>query len=183
MQMSTAPCGAPAGRHPGGHAARAEPLLAEHRGRLFKLRGDGLLVAFGSVVDAVGRTLSIQRALAAHEAGAAEPLRLRIGVNLGDVVESEAGGLFGEGVIIAARLQALAEPAGILASGTGTVFDHLQGQLDCGLEVLGERRLENIDRPPGLSADDRRCRASTRAGRHGARPAAGGRAAVRQSER
>jgi adenylate cyclase len=82
-----------------------EPLLAEHRGRLFKLMGDGLLAAFGSVVDAVGCALAIQRALAAHEAAAPEPLRLRLGVNLGDVVEGEAGDLLGEGVIVAARLQ------------------------------------------------------------------------------
>ena len=122
-----------------------EPLLAEHQGRLFKLMGDGLLAAFGSVVDAVGCALAIQRGLATREAGVGEPLRLRIGVNLGDVVEGEAGDLFGEGVIVAARLQALAEPAGILVS--GTVFDHLQGKLDCGLEALGERRLKNIDRP------------------------------------
>jgi len=124
-----------------------EPLLAAHQGRLFKLMGDGLLAAFGSVVDAVGCAVAIQRALGAHEAAMPEALRLclRIGVNLGDVVEADHGDLLGEGVIIAARLQALAEPAGILVS--GTVFDHLQGKLDCGLEGMGERRLKNIDRP------------------------------------
>jgi adenylate cyclase len=124
-----------------------EPLIAEHRGRLVKLVGDGALCEFASVVDAATCAVAIQRGMAAREAGIAEEERLcfRIGINLGDVVRDEDGDLYGDGVNIAARLEQVAEPGGIVLSGTSA--DHLQGKLDCGLASLGELRLKNIERP------------------------------------
>jgi adenylate cyclase len=126
-----------------------EPLIAEHNGSVVNLRliGDGILCEFASVVDAVACAVAIQRAMAEHEAGRpeAERIRFRIGVNLGDVVHEENGDLHGDGVNIAARLEGIAEPGGIVVS--GTAYDHLQGKLDCGLVSLGDQRLKNIERP------------------------------------
>jgi adenylate cyclase len=114
-----------------------EPALAEHRGRMVKLMGDGLLAEFASVVDAVGCAVAIQ------ENGAAS-LALRIGINLGDVVVDEAD-LYGDGVNIAARLEGLADPGGIVVS--GTAWDQLHGKLGHRFESLGEQTLKNIARP------------------------------------
>jgi adenylate cyclase len=124
-----------------------EPLLAEHRGRVVKLMGDGALCEFASVVDAVACAVAIQQGVVEREAGTLEEerIRFRIGVNLGDVVREEDGDLYGDGVNIAARLEQIAEPGGIVVS--GTAYDHLQGKLDHGLVPLGERRLKNIGRP------------------------------------
>jgi adenylate cyclase len=104
------------------------PLLAEHRGRIVKLMGDGALCEFASVVDAVACAVAIQRGMAERETGMPEEerLRFRIGINLGDVVREADGDLYGDGVNIAARLEGVAEPGGIVVS--GTVYDHLQGQ-------------------------------------------------------
>src|SRR4051794_2208178 len=124
-----------------------EPLLAEHRGRIIKLMGDGALCEFASVVDAVACAVAIQRDMAERETGVpeAERLRFRIGINLGDVVREADGDLYGDGVNIAARLEGIAEADGIVVS--GTAYDHLQGKLDCGLAFLGEQHLKNIERP------------------------------------
>src|SRR4051794_17049856 len=124
-----------------------EPLLAEHRGRVVKLMGDGALCEFASVVDAVACAVAIQRGMAERETGMLEEerLRFRIGINLGDVVREADGDLYGDGVNIAARLEGVAEPGGIVVS--GTAYDHLQGKLDCGLAPLGEQRLKTIERP------------------------------------
>jgi adenylate cyclase len=123
------------------------PLVAEHRGRVVKLTGDGGLYEFTSIVDATVCAVAIQRGMAEREADAAadKRIRLRIGVNLGDVIREEDGDLYGDGVNIAARLQQIAEPGGIVVS--GTAYDHLQGKLDCRLVALGEQRLKNIERP------------------------------------
>ena len=123
------------------------PLVAEHRGRIVKLTGDGALCEFGSVVDAVECALAIQRGVGEREAGRAEDERicLRIGVNLGDVIRETDGDLYGDGVNVAARLEQLAEPGGVVVSGAG--HEQLHGKLGCGFEDLGERRLKNIDRP------------------------------------
>ena len=75
----------------------------------------------------------------------AERIRFRIGINLGDVVVEADGDLYGDGVNVAARLEQLAEPGGVVVS--GTAYDHLQGKLGCAFEPLGERRLKNIERP------------------------------------
>src|SRR4051794_30091298 len=111
-----------------------EPLLAEHRGRIVKLMGDGALCEFGSVVDAVACAMAIQQGMTEREQGIPEDerLRFRIGINLGDVIREEDGDLYGDGVNVAARLEQLADPGGVVVS--GTAFDHLGGKLDCGFE-------------------------------------------------
>jgi len=123
-----------------------EPLIAEHQGRIVKLMGDGALCEFGSVVDAVACAIATQRGMADREAEVSEDqrIRFRIGINLGDVVSDE-GDLYGDGVNIAARLEQLAKPGGIVIS--GTAYDHLQGKLGCGFHDLGEQRVKNIARP------------------------------------
>jgi adenylate cyclase len=122
------------------------PLVAEHRGRIVKLMGDGALCAFASVVDAVECALALQRGVAERERDrpAHERILLRVGVNLGDVVV-EDGDLLGDGVNVAAHLERLAEPGGIVVS--GTAYDQLQGKLACSFEPLGERRLKGAQRP------------------------------------
>ena len=123
-----------------------EPLLAEHHGRLVKLMGDGALAVFESVVDAVACAAAIQRGVAERNAtlAAAERLVLRIGVNLGDVALLE-GDVYGDGVNVAARLEQICDPGGVMVS--GTAFDHLQGKLGFPLEFAGEQRVKNISRP------------------------------------
>jgi adenylate cyclase len=123
-----------------------EPLIAEHRGRVVKLMGDGALCEFASVVDAVACAVAIQRGMAERERDVLEAERIlfRLGVNLGDVIREEDGDLYGDGVNIAARLEQLAEPGGIVVS--GSAYDHLQGKLGCSFEYLGERRLKGIER-------------------------------------
>ena len=124
-----------------------EPLLVEHRGRLVKLTGDGALCEFSSVVAAVSCGIAIQRAMAERERVLPEDdrIRLRIGINLGDVVYEDDGELYGDGVNIAVRLEGIAEPDSVVVS--GTAYDHLQGNLDGRLVALGEQRLKNIERP------------------------------------
>jgi class 3 adenylate cyclase/TolB-like protein len=123
-----------------------DPLLAEHRGRIVKLMGDGAIAEFGSVVDAVACAVAIQKRAAARQAEAPPEQRIvfRMGVNLGDVVV-EGEDLLGDGVNVAARLEQLCEPGGVLVS--GTAYDHLQGRLGLPLEFVGEQRVKNIERP------------------------------------
>ena len=92
-----------------------DPLLAEHHGRIVKLMGDGGIVEFGSVVDAVTCAVAVQRAVAERQA-APDAIVFRIGVNLGDVV-IEGDDLLGDGINVAARLQQFCEPGGVLISG------------------------------------------------------------------
>ncbi len=124
-----------------------DPLLAEHKGRVVKLMGDGAIAEFGSVVDAVACAVAVQKGSAALQAGVPPGRRIvfRIGVNLGDVVVEGDGDLLGDGVNVAARLEQLCEPGGVLVS--GTAYDHLQGRLDLPLEFAGEQRVRNIARP------------------------------------
>ena len=123
-----------------------DPLLAEHQGRIVKLMGDGAIVEFGSVVDAVACAVAIQQAVAERQAEAPADRRIvfRIGINLGDVVV-EGDDLLGDGVNVAARLEQLCEPGGVLVS--GTAYDQLQGKLGLPLEFIGEQRVKNIERP------------------------------------
>ena len=123
-----------------------DPLLRQRHGRVVKLMGDGAIVEFASVVDAVACAVAMQRAVAAHQASVPAERRIvhRIGVNLGDVVV-EGEDLLGDGVNVAARLEQLCEPGGVMIS--GTVFDHLQGKIDQPIEFLGERQVKNIARP------------------------------------
>src|SRR5262245_49614751 len=123
-----------------------EPEIAHHRGHIFKLMGDGLLVEFGSVVDAVECAVSLQRGLA--ESNASLPknacIQVRIGVNLGEVIV-EGEDRYGEGVNIAARLQQLAEPGGIWVS--GKVAREVEKTLAFGFEPMGEQKVKNIVEP------------------------------------
>ena len=108
--------------------------------------GDGAIVEFASVVDAVVCAVAIQKAVAEHQAGTPADRRIvfRIGINLGDVVV-EGDDLLGDGVNVAARLEQLCEPGGVLVS--GTAYDQLQGKLGLPLEFTGEQRVKNIERP------------------------------------
>nr|WP_298682532.1 adenylate/guanylate cyclase domain-containing protein [uncultured Dongia sp.] len=117
--------------------------IATHRGRIVSAAGDHVLAEFASVVLAVECAVAIQRDLAERNAtlSAERQMWFRIGLNLGDVIV-EKDDLYGEGVNIAARLQALAEPGGILIS--GTVFDHVKDKLALGFDALGPQRLKNI---------------------------------------
>jgi len=123
-----------------------DPLIAEHRGRTVKLMGDGALVEFASVVDAMASAVDIQKAMEAVDAapGGGDPIRFRIGINLGDVIV-EGDDIYGDGVNIAARLEGLAEPGGICLS--RTTFDQVEGKLDVGFAYLGEQQVKNIDKP------------------------------------
>jgi adenylate cyclase len=130
-------------------AHRAELLdlkITEHHGRIVKLTGDGILVEFPSVVNAVACAADIQRKMRERNAGIAEERRVefRIGVNLGDVIV-EGDDLFGDGVNLAARLEAIAPPGGIAIS--ATVRDHVGKRLDLAFEDLGEQALKNIRTP------------------------------------
>lgn len=123
-----------------------DPAVAEFKGRIIKLMGDGALVEFASVVDAVQCAAAIQRRMAEHAPTVpeAQKIRFRIGVNLGDVIV-EDDDLYGDGVNVAARLEGLAEPGGICIS--GTAFDHVFHKADVGFTSLGEQRLKNIPDP------------------------------------
>ena len=123
-----------------------EPLMAEHRGRIVKLMGDGLIAEFASVVDAVACAAAVQTQLAKRDepVSAERRLTLRIGVNVGDVVV-EGDDLLGDGVNVAARLEELCPPGGVLIS--GTAHDQLPGKLDVRFEFAGEQHLKNIARP------------------------------------
>ena len=123
-----------------------DPLLAEHHGRIVKLMGDGALAEFGSVVDAVACAVAVQKGVADRQDGVPPERRIvfRIGINLGDVVV-EGDDLLGDGVNVAARLEQICEPGGVLIS--GTAYDQLQGKIDLPIEFAGEQRVKNIDRP------------------------------------
>ena len=123
-----------------------EPLIAEHRGRVVKLIGDGLLVEFASVVDAINCAAAWQDRVAEREAAAEDGkrLRFRIGINLGDVIV-EGGDIHGDGVNIAARLEQLSAPGGIFLS--EDAYRQAKGKVDAVFEDLGERDLKNVAQP------------------------------------
>jgi len=122
------------------------PKITEHRGRVVKNTGDGFLAEFQSVVDGVRCAVEVQRGMADREPEVPEDrrIRFRIGVNLGDVIVEDHD-IFGDGVNIAARLEALAEPGGICIS--RTVRDHIRDKLPYSLEDMGEQSVKNIARP------------------------------------
>ena len=123
-----------------------DELIENHRGRVFGSAGDSVIAEFASPVEAVGCAANIQRELEQRNADLPEDRRmqLRIGVNLGDVVV-KGGDLLGDGVNVAARLQALADPGGIYLS--GTVFDQVDGKLDLTFSDLGAQEVKNIAKP------------------------------------
>ena len=122
------------------------PKIAEHRGRIVKNTGDGLLAEFASVVDAVRCAVEVQRGIAERHVDVPleKRIELRIGINLGDVI-AEGEDIFGDGVNVAARLEALAEPGGICVS--RMVRDNVRDKLDYAFEDLGEQEVKNIARP------------------------------------
>src|SRR5918993_985596 len=123
-----------------------DPLLSQHHGRIAKLMGDGAIVEFGSVVDAARFAVSVQEETAARQLEVRRERRIlfRIGINVGDVVV-EGDDLFGDGVNVAARLEQLCDPGGVLIS--GTAYDQLHGRLTLPLEFIGEQHVKNISRP------------------------------------
>jgi adenylate cyclase len=123
-----------------------DPKLAEHNGRIVKLMGDGMLVEFPSVVDAVRAAMEIQQVMAEHNTGVVEDARIafRVGVNLGDVV-IDGDDIQGDGVNIAARLEGLAPPGGVCIS--GMVYEGVRDRIDLPFEDLGEQPVKNIERP------------------------------------
>jgi TolB-like protein/class 3 adenylate cyclase len=123
-----------------------DPKIAEHHGRIVKTTGDGVLVEFASVVDAVRCAVEVQQAMAERNTGVAADNRieLRIGINLGDVIV-EGDDLYGDGVNIAARVEALADAGGVLVS--NTVHDQVRDRLPFVFEDLGEQQVKNIARP------------------------------------
>ena len=122
------------------------PSVARHRGRVVKVMGDGVLVEFGSAVDAVECAVALQAGFASVNEGVAEDRRivLRIGINLGDVIV-EGSDLYGDGVNIAARLEGLAEPGGVCIA--AAVHDHVRGKLAVGFDAMGPQVLKNIAGP------------------------------------
>ena len=123
-----------------------DPAVAEHNGRIVKLIGDGAIVEFGSVVDAVNCALSVQRSNGAlpDEALGQPNIVLRIGINLGDVI-IEGDDIYGDGVNIAARLEPLAEPGGICVS--SIVNESIGNRIDVRFQDGGDISVKNIDRP------------------------------------
>src|SRR6266568_2011526 len=119
-----------------------DPKIAEHRGRVVKNTGDGMLAEFGSVVDAVRCAVDVQRGMLERNANVPQEKRIefRIGINVGDII-LDRGDIFGDGVNVAARLEAVAEPSGICVS--GRALEDIEGKLDIGFEDAGEQRLKN----------------------------------------
>src|SRR5258708_24118724 len=124
-----------------------DPKIKEHRGRIVKTTGDGLLVEFASVVDAVRCAAEVQREMALRNASvpATRRIEFRMGINLGDIIIDEHD-IYGDGVNVAARLEALAEPGGVLVS--RTVRDHVRDKLGFAFADMGEQQGKNI--PPPL---------------------------------
>src|SRR6204780_2603763 len=128
------------------HRDAARPLVAGRGGRIVKTMGDGLLLEFPSVVDAVECAIAIQRLMVERNADVPEAKRIvyRIGVNLGDVL-IEGDDILGDGVNIAARLEGICAPGGVMIS--STAYEHTRGKLEVEFVDLGETALKNIARP------------------------------------
>ncbi|MBR1276365.1 adenylate/guanylate cyclase domain-containing protein [Bradyrhizobium sp. AUGA SZCCT0283] len=118
-----------------------EPSLSRHQGRLIKTTGDGALAEFASPLAATRCAVEIQD----HLASGSSSLRLRVGLNLGDVIVGQDGDLYGDGINIAVRLEGIADPGGILMS--EKVYGEVEGKLDAGFEDRGEQQLKNIAKP------------------------------------
>ena len=137
-----------AGTHGALQAHRAEliePTIAEHNGRLVKLMGDGLLVEFASAIDAVECAVALQEGMAVRNAKVPDERRIvfRIGINLGDVI-IEADDIYGDGVNVAARLQEISEPGGVVVS--GTIFEQVDGKVDQNFVDMGNQQIKNINK-------------------------------------
>src|SRR5438477_9484833 len=123
-----------------------DPKIKEHRGKIVKTTGDGMLVEFASVVDAVRCAVEVQRGMGERDAGVPQAKRIefRVGINLGDIIHDDKD-IFGDGVNVAARLEGLAEPGGICIS--RGVRDPVRDKLGFTFETMGEQAVKNIARP------------------------------------
>jgi adenylate cyclase len=126
-----------------------DPAIATHRGRIVKTTGDGVLVEFASVVDAVRCAIDIQQEMADSSAGVPSELRIdfRIGIHVGDIIIDEDD-IFGDGVNIAARLEGIARPGGVCIS--DDAWRQIRGKIDIGFENVGQQTLKNIAEPMGV---------------------------------
>ena len=122
-----------------------EPGIQAHRGRLVKTVGDGFLVEFASPLAAVRCAVDLQEAVAAASDEPVKPFKLRIGINLGDIMIEEDGDIFGDGVNIASRLEQMSPPGGICLS--GKVYEEVRDKLPYTFEDQGEHQFKNIGRP------------------------------------
>jgi class 3 adenylate cyclase len=123
-----------------------DPKITEHRGRIVKTTGDGMLVEFASVVDALRCAVEVQRGMAERNADVPQDERIefRVGINVGDII-IDGDDIYGDGVNVAARLEGLAEPGGICVS--ARVQEDARGKLEIAFEDLGKHQLKNIERP------------------------------------
>jgi adenylate cyclase len=128
------------------HQSVILPLIGRHGGRIIDTAGDGIMAEFPSVIGATECAVEIQTVMAERNEGVAESrrMRFRIGINLGDVIHDETR-IYGDGINIAARLEALAEPGGVLVS--NTVYDQVRGKLPFSFDEVGERQVKNIEQP------------------------------------
>ncbi|WP_298255643.1 adenylate/guanylate cyclase domain-containing protein [Bradyrhizobium sp.] len=126
-----------------------DPAFAEHGGRIVKTTGDGMLVEFASVVDAVTCAVAMQSRMNERKKAAEPKITFRVGINIGDII-IEGDDIFGDGVNIAARVESECEPGGVYLS--GSAFDQVRGKTDFTFDELGEKLLKNIDRPVRLYA-------------------------------
>jgi len=133
--------------------ALVDPKVKQHRGRIVKTTGDGMLVEFGSVVDAVCCAVDVQHRMVKRNAKVPQEkwIEFRIGINVGDVI-IDGNDIFGDGVNVAARLEAIAEPGGIFIS--RQVYDQIEGKLAVRFRKLGPRALKNIAKPVEVFAID-----------------------------
>src|SRR5207245_6219900 len=123
-----------------------DPSSAKNHGRIIKTTGDGMLVEFHSVVDAVTCAAEVQRRMARRNADVlpARWIQFRIGINLGDIIV-EDNDIFGDGVNVAARIESITQPGGVCVS--GSVRENVGNRLELAFEDMGEQALKNIERP------------------------------------
>ncbi len=128
------------------HQSVILPLIGRHGGRIIDTAGDGIMAEFPSVIGATECAVEIQTVMAERNQPVPESrrMRFRIGINLGDVIHDETR-IYGDGINIAARLEALAQPGGVLVS--NTVYDQVRGKLPLTFEDVGERQVKNIEQP------------------------------------
>jgi adenylate cyclase len=126
-----------------------DPAIAAHKGRIVKTTGDGMLVEFASVVDAVNCAVAVQKKMAERTASEAARIQFRVGINVGDII-IDGDDIFGDGVNVAARVENECEPGGVCLS--GSAFDQVSDKTNFAFDDLGEKFLKNIDRPVRLYA-------------------------------
>ena len=126
-----------------------DPTIAQHHGRIVKTTGDGMLVEFGSAVDAVTCAAAVQNKMAERNADNAQQIMFRIGINVGDIIIDE-NDIFGDGVNVAARVENECEPGGVYLS--GSAFEQVRGKTKFQFDDLGEKSLKNIEHPVRLYA-------------------------------